>query len=87
MSFLFDNFAPFAVAAVASVVAWMFGGTRGGLLVPVVPWLFVLLLEVLFCFPQRRPGESTYEARKRVWYALRKDPAAWIALEIGRAHV
>lgn len=80
MSFLFDNFAPFAVAAVASVVAWMFGGTRGGLLVPVVPWLFVLLLEVLFCFPQRRPGESTYEARERVWHALRKDPAAWIAL-------
>lgn len=80
MSFLFENFAPFAVAAVASAVAWMFGGTRGGLLVPVVPWLSVLLLEVLFCFPQRRPGESTYGARERVWHALRKDPAAWISL-------
>lgn len=80
MSFLLNNFAPFAVAAVSSVVVWMFGGTRGGLLVPVVPWLFALLIEVLFCFPQRRPNETTYEARERVWYALKKDPITWIAL-------
>ncbi len=80
MSFLLDNFAPFAVAAVASAVAWMFGGTRGGLLIPVVPWLSVLLAEVLFCFPQRRPDETSYEARARVWHALKRDPVAWIAL-------
>ncbi len=80
MSFLLDNFAPFAVAAVASAVAWMFGGTRGGLLIPVVPWLSVLLVEVLFCFPQRRPDETSYEARARVWHALKRDPVAWIAL-------
>ena len=80
MSFLLDNFAAFAVAAASSAVAWTFGGTRGGLLIPLVPWLFALLVEVLFCFPQRQPGESSAEARERVWRALKKDPVAWIAL-------
>ena len=80
MSFLLDNFAAFAVAAVSSVVVWMFGGTRGGLLIPVLPWLFALLLEVLFCFPQRRPGETSAGARDRVWRALKRDPVAWIAV-------
>lgn len=80
MSFLLDNFAPFAVAAAASAVVWTFGGTRGGLLVPVVPWLFALLVEVLFCFPQRQPGESSSEARERVWRALKKDPVTWLCV-------
>ena len=44
MSFLWDNFAPFAVAAASSAVVWMFGGTRGGLLTAVVPWLVGLLV-------------------------------------------
>ena len=71
MSFLCDNIAALAVAAVASVVAWMFGGARGDLLLPVVPWLFAILVEILICFPQRQHGESTYEARARVWRELR----------------
>ena len=80
MSFLWDSFAPFAVAAASSAVVWMFGGTRGGLLTPVVPWLVALLVETLFFFPQRRPGETSFEARSRVWRALKRDPAAWTAL-------
>lgn len=80
MSFLADNLAPLFVAIVASVMAWLFGGARGGWLVPVVPWFTFIMLEVIFCFPQRHHGESTYEARARVWKALRHDPLVWTSL-------
>ena len=80
MLWLCENFAPFAVAAASSVVVWMFGGTRGSLLLPVVPWLVAILLETLFFFPQRRPGETTYAARERVWRGLKRDPLTWVAL-------
>ena len=66
MSFLADNLAPLFVAIVASVMAWLFGGARGGWLVPVVPWFSFIMLEVIFCFPQRQPGENTFEARSGV---------------------
>ena len=80
MSFLCENIAVMAVAAVASLMAWMFGGTRGGLLVPVVPWILVLMLEVIFFFPQRHSYETTYDARERVWHDLKRDPLVWVAL-------
>ena len=80
MLFLFNNVAAIAVALVASVVVWVFGGTRGDLLYHFVPWLFVFLVEVLICFPQRHRDESTYEARARVWKAMKRDPVVWISL-------
>ena len=80
MLWLCENFAPFAVAAASSVVVWMFGGTRGELLTPVVPWLVALLLETLFFFPQRHAGETSFEARERVWRGLKRDPLTWVAL-------
>ena len=80
MSFLSNNMAVIAVAAVASVLVWVFGGTRGDLLTPIVPWLFVIMVEVLFFFPQRHRTESTYEARERVWRSLKHDPVVWVSL-------
>jgi len=80
MSYLTNNAAVIAVAAVASLMAWMFGGTCGNLLVPVVPWLFVLLLEILCCFPQRQPGETTYDARERVWREMKRDPVFLVSV-------
>lgn len=80
MSFLSNNAAAIAVGAVLSALAWMFGGLRGDLLTPVVPWLFAILIEMLVCFPQRHSGESTYEARERVWHSLRKDPLTWVVV-------
>ena len=71
MSFLYNNISVITVALVASVVAWMFGGARGDLLMPVVPWLCALMVEVLLFFPQRHHDESTYEARARIWSELR----------------
>ena len=80
MLWLCENFAPIAVALAASAVAWMYGGARGDVLPPVVPWLFALLLEVFLCFPQRHHGESSFEARARLWHELRRSPVFWTAL-------
>ena len=79
MSFLYDNIAVIVVAAVASAMGWLFGGARGDLLVPVVPWLFALMMEIIVFFPQRHRGETIYEARARVWRAMRGSPLVWVS--------
>ena len=79
MSFLYNNIAVLVVVAVVSALGWLYGGARGDLLVPVVPWLFVLLLETIICFPQRHHGETTYEARARVWRSLGRSPFVWVS--------
>lgn len=80
MLWLCENFAPIAVAASASVVAWMYGGACGDVLVPVVPWVFALLLEVFLVFPQRHHGETSFEARSRNWRHLGRSAVFWTAL-------
>ena len=60
--------------------AWLFGGARADYILPVMPWLTAFLLEVMLCFPQRHEGETTYEARSRVWEAMRGDPLVWVSL-------
>lgn len=80
MLWLCENFAPLAVALAASAVAWMYGGARGDVLTPVVPWVFALLLEVFLCFPQRHHHENSFEARERVWRELRRSPVLWTAI-------
>lgn len=80
MSPLCDNVAVMAVALVAGAFAWLYGGMVGGALVPVLPWLFAFLFEAMLFFPQRRRGESTYEARERCWQALKSDPLTWVTL-------
>ena len=79
MSFLYENIAPIAVALAVATVTWLFGGARGDLLIPVVPWILLLLTEVLVCCPQRRHGETTYMARERMWRSLRRSPVFWTA--------
>ncbi|MBO7720893.1 MAG: O-antigen ligase family protein [Kiritimatiellae bacterium] len=78
MSFLYNNAAVLAVGATVSAVAWLFGGARGELLLPVVPWLFAMMLEIIICYPQRHRGETTYDARERVWKELRRSPVVWL---------
>jgi hypothetical protein len=63
---------------VTGALAWLYGGTIGDVNLKTVPWLTVLLLEGLLCFPQQREGESPYLARERVWESLRRDPLTWL---------
>lgn len=80
MLFLYDNIVGIQIAALACVFAWLFGGTVSDALVPVIPWMLFILVELMFCFPQRYSGESTYEARERVWGALKRDPLTWVVV-------
>ena len=83
MLFFSENAAAIAVAAVVSLMGWLFGGTRGDLLVITVPWVLAFLAEIMICFPQRYDYETTYEARERVWLQIRRDPMVWLAVVFG----
>ncbi len=80
MWFLYNNAAVLAVAAICCVFSWLYGGTVASALLPAIPWLFAILLEVMLCFPQRHSGETTFAARKRVWCALKRDPLTWLVV-------
>jgi len=81
MSFFRNNIVAIHATLVVCGFAWLFGGLRGSVLVPVMPWLWALLMEAMLFFPQRRSGEeSTYQARERVWASLRRDPMVWVEL-------
>lgn len=80
MSFLCRNLVVFHVAFVCAFFAWLFGGTRGDLLIPTMPWVFALLLEGMICFPQRKDYETTYDARLRVWHSFSRDPLSWVSI-------
>ena len=82
MSYLSERIAPITVALVASVVTWLFGGARGDLVVAVVPWLLLIMFEVLVCFPERRRDESIYMARARVWRELRRSGLLWTSVAL-----
>ena len=60
--------------------SWIFGGANAPRLMPVMPWVWALALEVLFFFPQRHMGESLADARARVWRALSRDPVMYFTL-------
>lgn len=77
MSLLSNNIVVIAIALVLSSFAWVWGGTRGDLLLSFVPWLSLILAEVMFAFPQRLPYEPINEARLRVWRAIRGDKLTW----------
>lgn len=80
MHYLYDNVVVVAVFAVLAAFAWLFGGERVEYLVGVMPWLTAILIEAMVCFPQQHDGETSYEARARVWSAIKKDPLVWISL-------
>ena len=80
MSILYDNIVVLAVGALTATYAWLYGGIVAAALVPVIPWLWVLLIEIMLCFPQRHEGETNYDARQRVWDSLRRDPLTWIII-------
>lgn len=80
MWLFYDNVVTIMVAVIACAYAWLFGGTVSSALPPVIPWLWVILLETMVCFPQRHYHETTYEARERMWKAMRRDPLMWVSL-------
>lgn len=78
MFFITHNLPVFAIAALLSAFAWVWGGTRGDLQLTFVPWLTLILFEVMIAFPQRMEYESMEEARLRVWRSIRRDKLTWV---------
>ena len=79
MRFIFDNLAVIFIAALTGLMAWMYGGTRTDTIVTYVPWLLLFMFEMIIAFPQKARGESTGDARERVWSDIKKDPLVWTA--------
>jgi O-antigen ligase len=63
-----------------SGAAWLNGGKLTGTMLPVIPWLWALLFEVMLFFPQRRPYEDPVSARRRVCHRLGRDPLLYVTL-------
>ena len=82
MSFLYNNLAVMVLSFSMTIVAWLYGGAMGEYLVPIVPWLLLFILEVMFFFPQKHEAETIYDARKRVWYDLKRDPLTWLVFSL-----
>jgi hypothetical protein len=66
--------------ALVLAFCWIHGGTRADLLVPVIPWLTLLVLEWLLVFPQTKTTETLAESRRRVWRSLARDPLLYVSL-------
>lgn len=80
MRFLYNNAAVLIVAGLCSAFAWLYGGTVASALLPTIPWILALLFEMMICFPQRHPGETTFDARRRVWKQMKGDPLTWVVV-------
>lgn len=80
MRFLYNNAVAIFVAVLCSVLAWFYGGTVASTLLPTIPWLLAILFEMMICFPQRHTGETTFDARRRVWKQMKRDPLTWIVV-------
>lgn len=80
MSFVYDNLAVIFVAIVTGLMGWLYGGTRASVIADVAPWLILFMVQMLFFFPQKHVGETSYEARDRVWSAIKRDPLVWTSL-------
>lgn len=63
-----------------SGAAWLHGGKMTDTMLPVIPWLWALLFEVMLFFPQRRPYEDPVSARRRVCHRLGRDPLLYVTL-------
>ncbi len=80
MDTFFRNMPVVLVFLTVATSAWLRGGTRTEFMVPAIPWLWALLMEVLLFFPQRRPYEDPVSARCRVWHQLGRDPLLYMTI-------
>ena len=70
------------VALMLTLFTWLGGGIVPHWLSPWVPWLTILILEIMLLLPEQRRSESLLEARSRVWKSIRCDPLTWLTLLI-----
>jgi O-antigen ligase len=81
MEFLKRNLIVLHVAVLVVYLTWVHGGTRPEYLSG-IPWLTLLLAQLVLLLPQIRKGESLFEAQRRVWRAILRDPIFYIGLAL-----
>ena len=80
MNFFVRNGLAIQVFILVAGYGWIHGGTRPDLLLPVIPWMVALMLEVALLFPQAKSTETIGEARYRVWRKMVRDPLLYATL-------
>ena len=72
----------FLVALTFTLYVWLGGGIVASWLAPWAPWMALLMLEAVLVLPEQGKGESLFEARKRVWRGVVRDPLTWVSLAL-----
>ena len=70
------------VAALLTLYAWLGGGIVAPWLAPWTPWLALLIGEVALVLPEQRREESLFDARRRVWRGVVRDPLTWCSVAL-----
>lgn len=68
------------VTLMLTLYTWLGGGIIPRWILPWAPWLTLLILEVMFLFPEQRRTETLLDARSRVWTRVWKDPLTWCSI-------
>lgn len=67
-------------ALMFTLFTWLGGGIVATWLTPWTPWLTLLLAEAALILPEQKRTESLFDARRRVWRGILRDPLTWISL-------
>lgn len=67
------------VALMFTLYTWLGGGFVASWLSPWAGWLALLIAEAALLLPEQRQNESLFDARRRVWRAVVRDPLTWLA--------
>lgn len=74
------RFVVFALVALTlTLFTWLGGGIVAQWLRPWALWLALLTAEVALLVPEQRRTESLFEARRRVWRGVARDPLTWLS--------
>ena len=80
MNWLAKNILLLNLVGLVVALAWIHGGTRPDLLLPVIPWLTLPVLEWMLVYPQAKKSEGLFDSRRRVWRGLACDPLTYISV-------
>ncbi len=68
------------IAILFALFTWLGGGIVAPWLTPWTPWMTLLIAEVMLVLPEQRHNESLFDARRRVWRGLIRDPLLWLSV-------
>ena len=70
------------VAVLLTLYAWLGGGIVAPWLAPWTPWITLLIAEVALLLPEQKREESLFDARRRTWRGIVRDPLTWCSLAL-----